>query len=811
MRKHRKILGLLTVLSALMVADYCNAARKAPAPPDLTAGGVRDPKHADFNLGPTGARGWAWGRRGGSYSSRQILITEIAADSPASGVLKTGDVVLGISGKPFDDDCRRAFGLAIGQAEITGRLPLLIWRAGKKMNVTLRLKILGTYSKTWPTNCKKSRAIVEQGCKWIASTELKSIPGDINALCLLASGDKQYLPKIKAYAHSVATLEKKLNFEIQRGHFCWGWGYRSIFLAEYYLATGDKKVLPALETYTVEIARSQSRAGTWGHQGAMPKVNGGKLHGRLGGYGAVNAAGLPCFVGMVLATEKCGIDNAVIKSAVKTSARFFSFYANRSSIPYGFHDPRMSEHDDNGKNCMGAFAFDLLGRDGEARHFARWALASYDSRELGHTGNFFSYLWGPTGVNRIGPKALSAFMGKQQWYYDLARDHKGRFHYQRQVGSGRQNYSRWDCTGVYMMAYTMPLKKTYFSGRGAKPSNILNDKDIADSITAGSGYTTWDRGDAFYSAKSVSQLFDALQSWSPLARRRAAKALAQKEGDFTLRLIKMLRSKDQNARFGACQVIRNLAEPPAATAGALIALLDDKDLWLRVNAAQALGAIGGPAGRRAAPKMLAMLLNEDPADTLMVESRFLGEVLFQKRNRQGKSGLLADSIVGADQTRLLAAAKRILRNPCGGARASVTTLYKTMTPKQLKPIMPEIIESIRKPGWSVMFSNNVREKGLVFLAENGISEGLDELMKIIEPDPARGNEGYWFAPRVIKYFKHYRGAAKAQLPKLRQYQEAYKTSRMLSKNERFLKEMTKILDLIKKDANPPNLRSWKTL
>jgi len=622
-------------MSAIVLIEDCYAARKAPAPPDLTAGGKRDPKHADFNLGPTGLRGWVWGKGGGSYTSRQILVTEVAADSPAAGIMKVDDVVLGLSGKPFSGDCRRAFGLAIAQAEVTGRMPLLIWRAGKKMNLTLRLKVLGPYSKSSPSACAKSHAIVEQGCKHIASTELKGIPGDIGALCLLASGDKQYLPKIREYARSVATLQRELNFETQRGHFCWGWGYRSIFLAEYYLATGDKSVLPTLEAYAVQIARCQSRAGTWGHQGAMPKVNGGKLHGRLGGYGAVNAAGLPCFVGMVLATEKCGIDNAVIKSAIKTSSRFFSFYANRGAIPYGFHDPRMAEHDDNGKNCMGAFVFDLLGKNYETRHFARWGLASYDSRELGHTGNFFSYLWGPTGVGRIGLKSLSAFMSKQQWYYDLARDHKGRFHYQGQIGAGKQNYNRWDCTGVYLMAYTMPRKKTYFTGRGVKPSNILSDKEIADSIAAGAGYTTWDRGHAFYSAKSASELFDVLKTWSPLARQRAAKALAEKEGDFTLRLIAMLRSKDQNARFGACQAIQHLKTPPEKTIGALIALLDDKDLWLRINAAQALSAIGGPSARKAAPKMLEMLMNEDPSDTLMIESRFLGEVLFAKRNRQG--------------------------------------------------------------------------------------------------------------------------------------------------------------------------------
>ena len=812
MHRSRITLGILVVLSAgVVLVEQCPAAGKAPSPPDLTAGGKRDPKQADFNLGPTGARGWVWGKHGGSYTSRQILVTAVAPDSPAAGVLKVDDVVLGIGAKAFGEDARRALGRAIDPAEETGKLHLLIWRGGRKMTVTLHLKILGAYSKTWPSNCRKSQAIVRQGCQWIASTELKGIPGDIGALALLASGDKQYLPKVKAYAHSVATLKRELKFETQRGHFCWGWGYRTIFLAEYYLATGDKLVLPTLHAYALEIARCQSRAGTWGHQGAMPKVNGGKLHGRLGGYGAVNAAGLPCFVGMVLATEKCGIDDPAIESAVRTSSRFFSFYANKGAIPYGFHDPRMVDHDDNGKNCMGAFAFDLLGKNAEARHFARWALASYDSRELGHTGNFFGYLWGPTGVQRIGPKALSAFMGKQQWYYDLARDHKGRFHYQGQVGSGPQNYSRWDCTGVYLIAYTLPQQKTYFSGRGVKSDNILSDKDIADSIAAGAGYTTWDRGHAFYSAKTADQLFDVLGAWSPLARQRAARALAEKEGDFTSRLVRMLESDNPDARFGACQAIVYLKTPPAGAVDALIALLDAKDLWLRVSTANALAAIGGPSARKAAPKMLAMLENEDPTDTLMIESRFIGEALFKKRGRGGKAGLLAESIAGADPEKLLSAAKHILKNPCGGARNSVTSLYKTMTPKQLKGIMPEIIASIEKPGWSVMFSNGVRENGLVFLAENHIAEGLDQLMKIISPDPERGNEGYWFAPRVMKIFKHYRGAAKARLPELREYQKAYKANRGLGKNERFLKQMTQTLEMIEGDSAPPKLTSWKNL
>ena len=799
------------VAMAVLVSPI-HAAPNPPAPPDLTAGGERDERSADFNMGPTGARGWVAGWHEASYHSRQILVTQVADDSPAVGVLEVDDVILGVDGKPFSIDARRAFGTAIGKAEQSGRLPLLVWRDGRKMNVVLELKVLGPYSDTWPYDCKKSEAILRRGCEWIASTDLAGIPGDVNALTLLASGDPQYVPTVKAYARSVAPPELKLRFESTRGHFCWGWGYRSIFLAEYFAATGDDYVLPALRQYAHEIARCQSRVGTWGHQGAMPEVNGGRLHGRLGGYGAVNAAGLPCFVGMVLAAEKCGIDDDnQINLAIERSSRFFRFFANKGSIPYGFHDPRMVDHDDNGKNCMGAFAFDLLGQGDATRHFARWALASYDSRELGHTGNFFSYLWGPTGVARIGPAAAGAFLGQQQWYYDLARDHRGRFHYQGQAGAGRQNYSGWDCTGVYLMAYALPRQKTFFSGRGIRAENRLDGPGIAASIEAGRGYTVWDRGHAYYSGKSVDETFASLHSWSPLTRHRAAKALAEKPGDHTPRLIAMLASDSQDAKFGACQAIQQIGSACEPAVDALIRLLDEKDLWLRVNAAQALAAVGGDSARRAAPKMIELLANEDPDDTLMIESRFIGETLFAKRSRSGRAGLLSTTIEGADHEELIEAARRILKNPCGGPRASVTSLYSTMTLEQLKPIMPEIIDSIERPGWSVMFSNGVREQGLAFLAENHVAEGLEQLIKIMDPDGPRGNEGYWFAPRVVKNFEHFRGAAKPYLPKLKENARRYKANRMLEKNERFHEQMRKTIELIENDDDPPKLIRWEEL
>jgi len=56
-----------------------------------------------------------------------------------------------------------------------------------------------------------------------------------------------------------------------------------------------------------------------------------------------------------------------------------------------------------------------------ARFFSRMTVASYGERERGHTGNYFSFLWGPLGASRAGPQAASAFLNELWWYFDLAR------------------------------------------------------------------------------------------------------------------------------------------------------------------------------------------------------------------------------------------------------------------------------------------------------------------------------------------------------------------------------------------------------
>ena len=123
-------------------------------------------------------------------STDRILVTHVGTNSPADGVMQVNDIILGVGGKPFDDDARKSIALAIQEAEKEankGVLTLTRWRAGKSEEVQLTLRVLGSYSATAPYNCTKSKRIFDQACKALEKKPLEdSWNGAISALALLA-------------------------------------------------------------------------------------------------------------------------------------------------------------------------------------------------------------------------------------------------------------------------------------------------------------------------------------------------------------------------------------------------------------------------------------------------------------------------------------------------------------------------------------------------------------------------------------------------------------------------------------------------
>ena len=762
MMNSNKLFVQIALVTALLLVPMalCGAAGRGVSLSlmDFTKGGQPDESH-DWNLGATGAHGWMWGSRGQTSGARQILITAVDSGSPAAGVLAKGDVILGVGGKSFDDDARVRLAKAITEAETDaahGVLKLIRWRAGKTDNVEIKLAVMGAYSDTAPYDCPKSKRIFEQGCQAIAKKGLGnvSIPNDLNALALLASGKAEYRPMLAEYAKRVAELRLE-------SMATWNYGYANMFLAEYYMATGDKSILPGLKRITLEAAKGQSAVGTWGHKFAMP-------NGNCNGYGCMNQPGLSLAISMVLARQG-GINDPVLDRAIDKAASFLRWYANKGAIPYGDHQP-WPGHEDNGKCSSGAVLFDLLGDREAASFFAKMSTAAYEERERGHTGNFFNILWALPGVSRCGPLASGAYMKEQSWYYDLARGWKGNFDYQGSpIGEEEHyKYTKWDCTGAYLLAYALPLKSLYLTGK--KPCSVpaLNRKEVEEVIAAGRDYFSATGKNGYeYEGRKPDQLLAGLSSWSPAVRKRSAHSLGRCEGDFVPALLKLLASSNRDARYGACEALGCLGPRADAAAPQLRALLKDQDPWLQSLACQSLPALGPEVRKASVDDLLSMAARSNPADPRRMAQRGACIALFSPYpGSRGPSSILADSLEGVDRQLLYPAIQSVLQNDDGAARGSLGRIYGKLTDRDLAALLPAVIKAIGQLAPSnEMFGDGIRLAGLDLVSRLHIREGMGLCVSVIELGRWGGGKRM---PKCLECLGRYGIHAKEVLPQLQE-------------------------------------------
>ena len=268
------------VILALSVESFLTGTTVASAPPipnpDFTAGeSVPEGADHDWNLGPTGLRGWMHCERMETDTARQILVTGVDEGSPADGRVEVGDVILGIGTRAFREDPRIELGRAIGRAERSGgRLVLLRWRDGRRDRVTIELPVLGRYADTAPFDCRKSEKILARGCDALAR-RMAAEPGkgtpierSYAALALLAGGNPDHLPVVREQV----TRAARYTDPERRQYHSWFYGPQIILVAEYVIATGDRSVMPDLERLALEIARGQSEVGSWDIVSCRPRA-----------------------------------------------------------------------------------------------------------------------------------------------------------------------------------------------------------------------------------------------------------------------------------------------------------------------------------------------------------------------------------------------------------------------------------------------------------------------------------------------------------------------------------------------------------
>jgi hypothetical protein len=686
--------------------------------------------------------------------ARQISITKVEKGSPADGVFLVGDVILGVGGKPFSYDPRTEFGKAITTAESEasgGKLIVTRWRAGKVEEVVVKLSVLGSYGVTAPFDCAKSKRILEQGCKALAQKVAKSpqqedpIVRSLNTLALLASGNPAYLPLVKKEAQWAAGYSSD---SMQTWHY----GYVIMLLCEYVMATGDQSVMPGLQRLALEAAKGQSAVGSWGHGFAIPD-------GRLGGYGMMHSPGVPLTISLVMA-RAAGVKDPAVDLAIERSAQLLRFYIGKGAIPYGDHHPWIENHDDNGKCGMAAVLFNLLGEAKGAEFFSRMSIASHGpERDTGHTGNFFNILWSMPGVAQSGPSATGAWMQEfGAWYFDLARRWDGTFLHQGPPELGNDSYAGWDCTGGYLLAYAMPLKKIYLTGKRPGVAPQLDAAASQSLINDGRGWSNKDRNSA-YDKLSADQLFERLGSWSPVVREQAAMALARRKDAPIPPLLKMLDSPRLESCYGACQALIALRGRGAPAIESLRKSVAEQDLWLRIKAAEALARIGTPAVQ-AVPQLHELLAQVDKEnDPRGMQQRYLSFALFDD------GGMLSRSLDGVDREALYRAVRAGLKNQDGRARGSIGSVYRNLSAEDIKPLLPAIYQAIIEPAPSgETFADSIRVEGLRLLANHRIEEGIGVCVKYTRDQNPWASEHR--TPELMKILLSYGAHAKSVIPEL---------------------------------------------
>ena len=773
------------------------------------------PYSETYNLGATGLRGWIYidvdhvvdsGFITGK--SRQILVT--VAEAPASAVIAVDDVILGAmaadSGEvpKFTSDCRKALGVAIGNAEKTGAGTLRVkrWRAGDISDVNIPMTIMGEYTATAPFNCSKSdRVLANARTKLVNQLKAdsnflgNSYGGAIRGLALLASvapGDPDYATvqtRLQSYARSIAAASLQ-----PWGQEWWSWSYMSIFLSEYYLRTvadgaPDASVLAGISKYTVVMAKGQSRYGTFSHGGSPVKLD-GSLHGTVTPYGPVNAVGIPTNIAIVmgkkaLVTGGYAID-AEIDPAIQRGSDFFSYYVNKGSIPYGEHEPLSGGHASNGKDAMCAVLFGLQeNRTVESEFFARMSVAGCTGREYGHTGQGLSYLWGCMGANMGGPTAVAKYMEKNRWHLDLVRRTDGSFAYEGKEaygggstadGSylGASGYRDVSPTASYILSYGVSLNRLFITGRDLSPAHILSADKVAKAIAAAT-YTL------DCPAFLTSQLLADLSAYDPVVRSSAAAQLATRPltttelNNLIASITNGTMSSDPSARMGACQALG-----ARKATGALVALgqrLSDSDLWVRGKAAQALRCYNPADSSTLRDTMLtAYVANAtDPEvivwdDPVQIANNFLCFALFGDAVYGKDWTHIAPYTIKAAKNLLYPAVKAGLRQPDSNSRLGAIEFAKNyLTQADVQVLTPNLFAVATTEALAdTMWHGEARATGINALAKFKSAEAIPIALSMMEIPRGYGWGAQHFQIAALNVLNSFGDAARWTLPTLRQ-------------------------------------------
>lgn len=344
--------------------------------------------------------------------------------------------------------------------------------------VTLTLRVMGAYSETSPWDCPKIKKIREEAYPHLVKLMEQGLGGwdrRTIPLALLASDHPEHVELVK----------KKMQQEgrtIRPHGRTWFAGYNITLVGEYVHRTGDKTFLPLLAELAHHTAYGQTAGGTWGHGYSgrhrpwTDPYGPGEPQQCSGNYGEMNAAGGPCFYGMVLA-QKAGVEDPLVDDAIRRARLFHSTWVDRGGCPYGYHYPTGRETN-NGKNGPPGLAMRLLGENYKANYFGLWcAVEASHGYMTGHGDGTFARFWPQLASCLAGKDAVIAWMKVVRPYYTMSRQYDGTF-VCPSSGMGLGIGSLFDPTSMAVLHFSIPLAKLYMTGRDVPPECVATPKDL---------------------------------------------------------------------------------------------------------------------------------------------------------------------------------------------------------------------------------------------------------------------------------------------------------------------------------------------
>ncbi|MCP4508129.1 MAG: acetylesterase, partial [Fuerstiella sp.] len=179
-------------------------------------------------------------------------------------------------------------------------------------------------------------------------------------------------------------------------------------------------------------------------------------------------------------------------------------------------------------------------------------------------------------------------------------------------------------------------------------------------------------------------------------------------------------------------------------------------------------------------------------------------LLFHPGRIGNVSGMLGRSLDDVDRDLLYDAVRAVLQNEDGRARGTISSVYDLLTWEEVEPLLPAVYKAVVEPAPSgVMFASGIRLRGLELLARYRIEEGLPLCVPLMDI------QNWGKKKRIascLKILKLYGGAARSQLPALRELEQQLKSHKEAKALAELTREVQNVISDIDNATDVPELR-----